>query len=60
MYIVNVMYGQGINDIICKICKLNIINKMYLQLQMDMDRYLGAKFPQEREGVQGGEFTHIY
>jgi hypothetical protein len=31
------------------------MNKMYCQLQMDMDGDLGDKYPQEREGVQGGE-----
>jgi hypothetical protein len=36
------------------------MNKMYRQLHMEIDRDLGDKFPQEREGVQGGEFTHVY
>jgi hypothetical protein len=28
---------------------------MYHQLQMDKKKDFGAKYPQEREGVQGGE-----
>ena len=31
------------------------MNKMYFQQQMVTDEDLGAKYPQEREGVQGGE-----
>jgi len=31
------------------------MNKMYRRLQMDTDGDLGAKYPQEREGIQKGE-----
>jgi hypothetical protein len=50
-------------DVICKYVYLNIINKMYRRLQMDTDRDLGAKYPQEREGLRGGVqggITHVY
>jgi hypothetical protein len=43
------------SDVICKRCKFNITNKMYRKLQTDTDEDLGAKYPQEREGVQWGE-----
>jgi len=31
------------------------MDKMYFQLQMEMDGYLGAKYPQEKVGIQGGD-----
>jgi hypothetical protein len=31
------------------------MNKMYHQLQTNIDGGLGDKYPQKREGVQGGE-----
>jgi hypothetical protein len=43
-YIVNMMYGQDPSDVICKWHKLHIINKMYHELYMEMEGYLGASF----------------
>jgi hypothetical protein len=60
---VNVIYGCGFDDVICKHCISKIIKEMYCWLQMDTDKVMGAMFPQERGGSKRGSkggITHVY